>query len=275
MKKKSIEPVLKWVGGKRQLLHEITPHLPDDSPLYVEPFVGGGAVLLSQLPSRARINDSNTELINVYTVIRDNPQELLDLLKEHQERNSKDYFYEVRSIDRGLEYKSLSKVERAARIIYLNKTCYNGLYRVNSAGQLNVPYGNYKKPNIINREGIEKLSEYLQGDVEIMSGDFAEALDDIPAGGFVYFDPPYAPISPTSSFTGYTAGGFGEAEQLRLRDKCVELVEKGIHFMQSNSDSPAIRELYVDFQIKTVQARRSINSRGDKRNPISEVLIIG
>ena len=270
-----VKPILKWVGGKRQLLDDILPLLPRTPKLYVEPFVGGGAVLLAQQPQHARVNDYNAELINVYTVVRDSPDDLLELLREHDAKNTSEHYYEVRALDREPGFEDTDPVVRAARIIYLNKTCFNGLYRVNSAGQINSPYGRYKNPNIVNEPGIRALSRYLQGDIDLRCGDYADALVDLPKGSFVYLDPPYMPLSQTSAFTGYTEGGFNYDEQVRLRDECVKLREQGIRFVESNSDCEAIRELYADFEIKTVQAKRAINSRGDRRGAVNEVLIVG
>ena len=270
-----VKPILKWVGGKRQLLDDILPLLPKDPKLYVEPFVGGAAVLLAKQPAHARVNDYNAELGNVYKVVRDEPDALLEKLREHDENNTSDYYYEVRALDRESSFVDMGEVERAARIIYLNKTCFNGLYRVNSAGQINSPYGRYKHPNIVNEPGIRALSRYLQGDVTLMCGDYSEALRSLPRGAFVYLDPPYMPLTQTSAFTGYTEGGFDYDEQVRLRDECVKLREQGIHFLESNSDCPEIRELYADFTIRTVQAKRAINSRGDRRGAVNEVLISG
>lgn len=234
-------------------------------------------MFLDYQPNRALINDSNNELINVYKVVRDYPSELIDELTIHDKRNKKngsEWFYQIRSLDRTTEYEALSDVERAARIIYLNKTCYNGLFRVNAAGQLNTPYGRYKNPNIINADGIWALHEYLTtAQVTITCGDYAESLKALPSGAFVYLDPPYMPISATSAFTGYTASGFDYAAQERLRDQCVTLANQGIKFVQSNSDSPLIRDLYKDFTIDTVEAKRSINTKSDKRGPVKEVLI--
>lgn len=270
-----VKPILKWAGGKRQLLDDILPLLPKAPNLYVEPFVGGAAVLLAKQPAHARVNDYNAELINVYTVVRDEPDALLEKLRNHDKENSSDYYYEVRALDREPGFADMSDVERAARIIYLNKTCFNGLYRVNSAGQINSPYGRYKHPNIINEPGIRALSKYLQGDVTLTCGDYAEALCDLPKGSFAYLDPPYMPLSQTSAFTGYTEGGFGYDEQIRLRDECIKLRDQGIHFLESNSDCPEIRELYADFTVRTVKAKRAINSRGDRRGIVNEVLISG
>lgn len=270
-----LKPVLKWVGGKRQLLADIAPLVPASPTLYVEPFIGGAAVLLDRQPAHALINDFNEELVNVYRVIRDDADGILELLREHESKNTSEHYYEVRALDREPSFAKLSDTERAARIVYLNKTCFNGLFRVNSQGQINVPYGRYKHPNIVNEPGVRALSAYLQGDIEIMCGDYADALADLPKGSFVYLDPPYMPVSATSAFTGYTQGGFDYDEQVRLRDECAKLREQGIAFVQSNSDCEAIRELYDGFKIKTVKAKRAINSKGDRRGLVNEVLISG
>lgn len=270
-----LKPVVKWVGGKRQLLSRILPLIPSSPTLYVEPFLGGGAVLLSKRPIHAAVNDSNAELINVYEVVRDEPDALLELLEEHRAHNSSDYYYEVRSLDRTTALDGMDRVARAARMIYLNKTCFNGLYRVNSAGQMNAPYGRYANPNIVNETGIRALSLYLAEDIAITCGDYARALRNLPSGAFVYLDPPYMPLRPTSSFTGYTETGFSYEEQLRLRDECLLLKEQGIRFLQSNSDCEAIRDLYQGFTLRTVQAKRSINANANARGAINEVLISG
>lgn len=269
-----LKPILKWVGGKRQLLDDILPLIPQCST-YVEPFVGGGAVLLSLQPKKAVINDYNAELINVYVCVRDHLEELLEMLERHKELNSAGHFYKVRALDREPGFEDLPPVERAARIIYLNKTCYNGLYRVNSAGQFNSPYGKYKNPAIVNEPVVRAISTYLNGGVKILCGDYGQALKGLRKGAFVYLDPPYMPISSSSSFTGYTEGGFGYDEQVRLKEECDKLASKGIHFMQSNSDCPEIRALYSDYEILTVKAKRAINSRGNRRGEINEVLIRG
>lgn len=270
-----LKPILKWVGGKRQLLTAIAPLIPNNPSLYVEPFVGGAAVLLNKQPKHARINDFNEELINVYITVRDDVDRLLELLRQHEKKNSRSHYYEIRALDRDSTFNELSRAERAARIIYLNKTCYNGLFRVNSLGQLNVPYGRYNHPNIVNEPAVRALSCYLQNDIDIRCGDFAVALRNLPENAFVYLDPPYMPLSTTSAFTGYTQGGFGYDEQVRLRDECRKLRDAGISFLQSNSDCETIRDLYADFTINTIQARRSINSNGENRGLINEVLISG
>jgi DNA adenine methylase len=269
-----VNPILKWVGGKRQLISEIMPLIPKSYSTYVEPFVGGAAVLFELQPNKAIINDYNSELINVYEVIRDNPEELIEQLRYHSDNNSSDYFYEVRIMDREQSYKNLSKVDKAARVIYLNKTCYNGLYRVNSAGQFNSPYGKYVNPKIVDITTIRAISKYFnQNNIKICNGDYKESLKGLRKGAFVYLDPPYMPISSSSSFTGYTEGGFSYAQQIELRGQCDKLKKKGIPFLQSNSDCIEIRELYSEYQILTVKAKRNINSKGDSRGEINEVLI--
>lgn len=276
MKQKNIilAPVLKWVGGKRQLLTEINPLLPKKITTYVEPFVGGGAVLFDLQPSKAIINDSNSELMNVYKVVRDCPNELLELLEKHNKLNNQEYYYQVRELDRSNEYGLMSDVEKAARIIYLNKTCYNGLFRVNQAGQFNSPYGKYKNPNIINKPVILAMSNYLnENSIKILEGDYKEALKGLRKGAFVYFDPPYMPISSSSSFTGYTENGFTEKDQVELKKECDKLNERGIRFLLSNSDHPLILELYKDYKIIKIKARRFINSNGNKRGEVNEVLV--
>ncbi len=269
-----VSPILKWVGGKRQLLPEIMPYINRNCSTYIEPFVGGGAVLFELQPKKAIINDYNAELINVYLTVRDYPEELIATLEKHRANNTEKYFYEVRALDRVDTYEEMSCVDRAARILYLNKTCYNGLYRVNAAGQFNAPFGRYKNPNIVNATTIRAMSKYLSSnDITIKQGDYKEILTDVRKGAFVYLDPPYMPISSSSSFTGYTEGGFGYDKQVELKNECDKLRENGISFLQSNSDCEAIRELYSDYEVITVQAKRSINSNAAKRGEINEVLI--
>jgi DNA adenine methylase len=269
-----LSPLLKWVGGKRQLLSDIIPMIDNKCSTYVEPFIGGGAVLFSMQPKKAIINDYNDELINVYKVVRDNLDELLELLYIHQANNSSEYYYEVRAWDRGEYLNKMSNIEKAARIIYLNKTCYNGLYRVNSAGQFNSPYGRYKNPNIVNEAVLKAVSNYFKNnDIDIRNGDYRDTLINLDKRSFVYLDPPYMPISSSSSFTGYTEGGFGYNRQVELKEECDKLTQQGIRFVQSNSDCDEIRELYKEYKIKTVKAKRSINSVAKKRGEINEVLI--
>lgn len=270
------QPFLKWAGGKRQLIPVIKQYVPREYSQYYEPFIGAGAVLFSLQPAESVINDTNSELINCYEVIRDHPDELLDLCVQHEKNNSKEYYYELRSQDRRDEFKKLSSVERAARIIYLNKTCFNGLFRVNSQGQFNVPYGDYVNPTIADPVIIKAVSAFLnQRSVRICQGDFSEVVSTAEKGNFVYFDPPYHPISDTSSFTKYSRNGFDSLEQERLKLLCDNLSDRGCQVLVSNSNAPLIRELYSDFryEIVEIKASRSINSVGAKRGKIGELLI--
>lgn len=272
-KNKLVAPVVKWVGGKRQLLDEITPLLPKRITSYCEPFLGGGAVLFSSQPTRAIVNDLNQDLITVYEVIRDDVESLLESLKKHE--NTAEYFYAIRDMDRDKEvYQAMSKVERASRLIYLNKTCFNGLFRVNSSGEFNSPFGHYKNPNIVNEPILRAVSKYFgASNITFYSEDFAETLKRVRKGGFVYLDPPYDPVSDTASFTGYNKGGFDRNEQIRLKQCCDELTRRGVKFMLSNSATEFIKELYGEYEITIVKAKRAINSDASKRGAIEEVLI--
>ncbi len=272
-KNKLVSPVVKWVGGKRQLLDEITPLLPKQIATYCEPFLGGGAVLFARQPKNAIINDLNGDLMLVYEVIRDDVESLIVSLQEHE--NTSEHFYKVRDLDRDKEsYKLLSKVEKASRIIYLNKTCYNGLFRVNASGEFNSPFGHYKKPNIVNEPVLRAVNKYLLSpNIQLFSEDFATTLQRVPRGGFVYLDPPYDPVSDTASFTGYNKGGFDRTEQIRLKERCDVLTQRGVKFLLSNSATAFIRELYAEYTIRTVYAKRAINSDADKRGAVQEVLI--
>ena len=272
-KNKLVAPVVKWVGGKRQLLDEITPLLPKRVTNYCEPFLGGGAVLFSIQPSKAIVNDLNADLITVYEVIRDDVEALIESLKKHE--NTSEYFYTLRDIDRDkASYQSLSKVEKASRLIYLNKTCFNGLFRVNSSGEFNSPFGHYKNPNIVNEPVLRAVSKYFNtSNITFYSEDFAETLSRVHKGGFVYLDPPYDPVSDTASFTGYNKGGFDRSEQLRLKRCCDELTQRGVKFILSNSATEFIKELYQEYDITIVKAKRAINADASKRGAIEEVLV--
>lgn len=270
---KLVTPFLKWVGGKRQLMPTIVTHLPKNinELTYVEPFIGGGAVLFHLQPKNAIINDLNEELINVYEVIKNNLEELIEDLKKH--KNEPDYFYEIRSLDRNDNFKNLSKVERASRVIYLNKTCYNGLYRVNNAGEFNSPFGRYKNPNIVNEPTLKAVSKYLNSNnIVIRNGDYNDVLKTIDKNSFVYLDPPYHPISESSNFTGYVQGGWDLFDQIRLREVCDELNAKGIKFLLSNSSAQFIKDQYAKYKIEIVKANRAINSNGANRGEVDEVL---
>ena len=272
-KNKLVSPVLKWVGGKRQLLPSIKPMLPKRITSYCEPFVGGGAVLFDLQPKRAIVNDINSDLILVYTVIRDNVEVLIELLETYP--NEEGFYYELRNIDREQEkYDKLSEIEKAARVIFLNKTCYNGLYRVNNAGEFNSPFGKYKNPNIVNAPVLRAVSAYFNSsEITFSTADFELVLEQVRRGTFVYLDPPYDPVSDTSSFTGYSKGGFSREQQIQLRECCDRLNARGVKFMLSNSATDFIREQYSNYHITIVQAKRAINSVASKRGDVDEVII--
>lgn len=267
-------PFLKWVGGKRQLVPELRRRFPQDKEVssYIEPFVGGGGMLLSIQPQGAVISDSNTELMNVYRVVRDAPAELVKLLECHE--NTPEHYYEVREQDRTEAYSTMPDLEKAARFIFLNKTCFNGLFRVNAQGFFNVPYGYYKKPQYVEYSKLMAVSAYLNhSKVKIEEGDYSNTLKHAAKGAFFYLDPPYAPISETSNFTGYTPGGFPMGEQVRLREFCREVHARGGLFMLSNSNSPLIHELYGEFTIQTVSAQRNIAAHAERRGVVQEVVV--
>lgn len=272
-----VRPFLKWAGGKRQLLPEIKKLLPKRMGHYFEPFVGGGAVFLELQATKITINDKNKELINCYEVVRASIEELIQCLQAYKERNNEKYFYEIREMDRAEDFSQKPEVERAARLIYLNKTCYNGLFRVNSQGQFNVPFGRYKNPNILDHAVLRAVSTYLNGvDCQILNQDFAEVVASARPGDFIYFDPPYDPMSPTASFTGYDINGFDKSQQERLKVCADTLVDRGCHVLLSNSATPFIEQLYGDhkkYRQFKVKATRQINSNADKRGAIDEILI--
>lgn len=269
------KPILKWAGGKRQLLASIDNYLPEKYGTYYEPFLGGAAVLLHLLPKKAVVNDLNEELINTYLVVKESPKELITLLLKHSESHSPEHYYEIRELDRNENYCKLSPIEKAARTIYLNRTCYNGLYRVNKNGYFNTPIGKYENPLICDEKGIMLLHDYLcENDIKIMCGSYFDSLVAVKRNDFVYFDPPYDIVSKTSSFTDYTSEGFGKKEQIELKSTCDLMNKKGVKFLQSNSDTEFLRELYKDYKIITVEANRSINSKGNNRKNIKEILIM-
>ncbi len=269
-----MEPVLKWVGGKRQLLPEIRKYIPDQIDTYYEAFIGGGAVLFDLELPRAVINDKNAELINMYKVIKNKHLKLMKELDIHKDNNCEDYYYSIRELDRKESFLQLSDVERAARFMYLNKVCFNGLWRVNSKGENNTPYGKYANPSIYNRDTIEEMHHYLRDkQVKIMCDDFEKCVRKAKAGDFVYFDPPYVPISVTSNFTSYSSDGFDLDEQRRLKALCDDLTVRGVKFLLSNSNCDFIRELYKDYNVVIVEASRAINSDASKRGKVEEVLV--
>jgi DNA adenine methylase len=271
-----IKPYLKWAGGKRQLLPEIRKYIPSHINTYYEPFLGAGAVLFDLQPQKAVINDYNTQLVLTYKVIHEHIDELVETLYTYQQNNNEDYYYQIRALDRNVaEFEKMADVAKAARLIFLNKTCYNGLYRVNSQGLFNVPYGKYKNPLICEEAVLRAIHNYFNNNmIEICNGDFADAVKTANSSSFVYFDPPYHSPNNTN-FTGYQANGFGEAEQVRLRDTYMALTERGVKCLLSNSDTEFIRDIFTDdrLNIITVQAKRAINSNSAGRGDVNEVLI--
>lgn len=268
-----LSPFLKWAGGKRQLLPEIRKYIPKKYNTYYEPFVGAGAVLFDLQPNKVVINDINSELINTYKVIQNNIDDLIVELRKH--KNDPDHFYKIRDLDRSEDFEKLTSVEKSARLIYLNKTCFNGLFRVNSQGQFNVPFGKYKNPQIVNEAVLRAVHNYLNtANVTILNEDFEKALSKAKKGDFIYIDPPYDPLSNTSSFTGYNLDGFNRDDQERLRDVFEELDKRGCKVLLSNSATDFIKDLYKDYHIEIVSASRNINSIASKRGKIDEVLVM-
>jgi len=272
------KPFVKWVGGKRQLLKQFKlmnlypPEKFDPTKArYFEPFVGGGAVFFDLLPEKAYLSDLNFELVTTYNVIKNDVEKLIKLLKKHD--HNKEYFLNVRAKKVG----KLSPLQVASRFIYLNRACFNGMYRVNSKGEFNVPFGDNKNPLICDEENLRKISKTLKN-VEIKHQDYKQVLKKAKKGDFIYFDPPYHPISKTATFTAYTANGFSEKDQVELRDTFAELSNRGCFVMLSNSNAQFINEIYSEIKkdgirINKVEAGRAINSKGSGRGKITEVLI--
>ncbi|MEM7590865.1 MAG: DNA adenine methylase [Cyanobacteria bacterium P01_A01_bin.83] len=266
----SPKPFVKWAGGKTQLLPYLLERMPRKYNKYFEPFIGGGALFFQVTPRQGYISDVNPELINAYQVIKSDVESLIEDLKKHI--YDKDYYYKLRNVDRTPEFKNWSPVQKASRLVALNKSCFNGLYRVNSKGHFNVPFGRYKNPKLVDALNLRECSKVLK-ETKIVFGSFDLIEQDVQKGDFVYFDPPYAPLNPTSNFTSYTKERFGNNMQENLRDFCVSLDRKGIKFMVSNSSAPLILDLYQNFHISFVDATRAINSKGDKRGKIKEVIV--
>jgi DNA adenine methylase len=273
---RTAKPFVKWAGGKQQLLEQFEPYFPTEFERYLEPFVGGGAVFFHlhncrRLPEQVFLFDNNDEQVNVYSVIRDSVDELIDILSVHEGNHDKEYYYKIRALDR--QPVVLSDIERAARTVYLNRTCYNGLYRVNSKGQFNVPIGSYVNPTVVYPDVLHAASDALQG-VALETKDFREVVQLAQPGDFFYFDPPYVPLSETASFTGYTAGDFRDEDQRDLAAVFAELSGVGCLCMLSNSYTPLVLDLYEDFQIEIVHARRAVNSDANGRGAIKEALVL-
>ncbi len=263
-------PFLKWVGGKRQLIPQITPHLPRRIKRYHEPFVGAGALFFHLralgLAKEAVLSDANERLIRTWRGVRDRVEGVIERLAAYP--NTPEFFEEMR----GRSIDSEGDADVAAWFIYLNRTAYNGLYRVNRHNRFNAPFGRYEKPTICDAENLRLCSAALQG-VEVYVEDFARVLERATRRDFVYADPPYVPLTETASFTGYTAGGFGMAEQVRLRDMIRALKLRGVRVLASNSSAATVRELYADFQMVPVSARRAVSCQIEGRGPVTELLI--
>jgi len=270
--KKSVPTLIKWAGGKKQLLSQFEKYFPKKIGRYFEPFVGGGTVAFFLLKTHPEINkiylsDINEELVITYNTVKNNINELIELLKVYKIKHNKDFYYKIRAED----VKKLTPVQIAARFIYLNRTCFNGLYRVNSKGQFNVPIGSYKNPTICNEEDLREISKILQKD-DIKVAQFYESIKEAKKGDFVYFDPPYYPLK-KESFTTYTKDNFLENEQEKLAEVFRELDKKGCKIMLSNSDTDFIKNLYKGYKINLVSAKRMINCDATKRGAINEVVI--
>ena len=266
---------VKWAGGKLQLIDQFKSFFPNQFNNYFEPFVGSGAVafyiLQKYKPKQVLLSDINEELINAFNIIKNNVEELIAKLKKHKKehtKNDKDYFYKMRL----LNTSELTPLERAARFIYLNKTCFNGLYRVNSKGQFNVPIGSYKNPDIVQADKLRKISKLLKS-VKIKVMSFEKIIDFAKKGDFIYFDPPYYPLKKGKSFTTYTKDNFLEKEQEKLAKVFNKLNKKGCKVMLSNSDTKFIKDLYKDYSVNIVKASRMINCNGADRGKINEVVV--
>ena len=274
-----MEPIMKWAGGKRQLLTDIERIIKIKDIkgcTFYEPFVGGGAVFLKLEHPFVSINDINSELINVYLQIKENPHKLIRELKKHKENHGHDYYYMIRNLDRTKKYKKMSEVQEAARTIYLNRVCYNGLYRVNTKGEFNVPLGKYVNPEIVFEDKINEISKYLNStNVTITNFDFEEAVKNAKSGDVVYFDPPYDYEG--NGFTSYTCDGFSREDLERLKRTCDSLISKGCRVIVSNNDTSFVNKLFKDskYKIEHVNAKRMINCKGQKRNSVKEIIIYG
>ncbi|MEZ4753883.1 MAG: DNA adenine methylase [Bdellovibrionota bacterium] len=263
-------PFIKWAGGKQRLLPELISRMPDDYYRYFEPFLGGAALFFYLRPKPAFLSDINPSLVNTYQVVKQELDDLILDLKHHV--YDKEYFYKIRNSDRVDSFKNWSDIKKASRFIYLNKTCFNGLHRVNSKGQFNTPFGKYTNPTILDQKNLKLCSQALKF-ARVSTHSFLNIEGKAKAGDFVYFDPPYAPINKTSNFTNFAKEGFGDEMQIALRDLCVRLDQQGVKWMLSNSAVPFIEEIYKDFKIERIRALRAINSKGKSRGKIDEFVI--
>lgn len=277
----AVRPFIKWAGGKGQLLPQLTQRLPHTFGRYHEPFVGGAALFFhlhntGRLHYGAALSDYNPELIGCYQVVRDHVEDLIELLRQHeQHRLSREYFLDLRRLDREPDfYQTHNQIERVARTLFLNRTCYNGLYRLNRKGQFNAPFGSYKNPNVCDADNLHAASIALQ-QVELRQADFSAVLEVARPGDLVYFDPPYVPLSTTAAFTTYTGHIFGPDDQRRLAGVVQQLAERGVQVLLSNSDTPFSREIYhaPGLHHDTVLASRRINCNGHKRGNVEELIV--
>lgn len=269
------KPFVKWAGGKRQIIDKLLEYAPKEFNTYYEPFVGGGALLFELSPKNAIINDSNKELMNVYECIKDENKfvKMCRELNHYEANHSEEFYYEIRNKDRDKnKFNKIVDYKRAARTIYLNKSCFNGLYRVNSKNEFNVPFNKKNKVNTYDSGNLGIIHSYLNfNNVKTLSVDFEESVNDANKGDFIYFDPPYD--SDTSTFNSYTEDGFGKKEQERLFKVYKELSGRGCYVMLSNHNTKLINELYKDYNIHVIEAKRNINSNGSKRGKVEEVII--
>jgi len=265
---------LKWVGGKGQLLDRILPHMPASFGAYHEPFVGGGALFFGLWRDRRVVDkpvvlsDVNPELVDTYCALRDEVEAVIEALETHYYDET--YYYDVRSVDPW----TLSRAERAARMIFLNRSGFNGLYRVNKKGKFNVPFGRYTNPTICDELNLRAVSQAL-AHADIVNDGFTGVLERAESGDLVYFDPPYVPVSSTSNFVSYAKGGFTSDDQERLASVVETLIDRGVHVVLSNSETPWVKKRYRDLDVHRVPARRNINSNAARRGPVGEVVVVG
>lgn len=269
------KPFVKWAGGKRQIIDKLKKYVPDEFDTYYEPFVGGGALLFELSPKKAVINDYNQELMNVFNCIKDEDKfvKMCNELNHYEASHSEEFYFEIRNKDRDkAKFNKIVDYKRAARTIYLNKACFNGLYRVNSRNEFNVPFNKKDKINTYDGQNLGIIHAYFNfNDVKMLNTDFEEAVKDAKKGDFIYFDPPYD--SDKEIFTSYTETGFGKDEQKRLSDVFKELDRRGCYVMLSNHNTELINELYKDYHINVIEAKRNINANGKKRGKVEEVII--